>query len=197
MIIYQIGPTGLLAGLRVIDDGAGIPPGWTADAPPSAGAGQVAVHTPAGWVVAPAPVAVDPGALADQVAAQALEDAREARRADLDVVEAAAYAAIPCPLPPVNGLTLQLRDADDKTNWDIFYGICNEGVAAGAGDLPAPQAIRTAENVNLTATFAEGQAIMRWLRAKGGQLMSNRWRLDDEITASADPPTVDISTGWS
>lgn len=75
--IYEIDPSGVWRGrTATIDEAEGAPPGWTRTAPPTLGAGEVAMWTGEGWVQARATL---PDVPLDGLKAERLAQLRELR----------------------------------------------------------------------------------------------------------------------
>lgn len=187
--IYEIGPLGHYTGeSREIGDDAGWPPGWTPTAPPDLADGQAAAWIGGAWTIVAAPRPVDAGAMAAQVAAQALEDAREAKYQAEAAALAAIYAAgFPCVTAGLAGRRLQVRPGtSDQANWLTFYTDCQEAITAGQGAATCPIPIRTMENVNVDVSFNDGLTEMRAMRAWGAAVMAADWAVNDSIAAAAD-----------
>lgn len=95
---------------------------------------------------------------------------------------------------PHGVLHLQLRDAEDRTNWLVLRTSAGELVAAGLGDMLLP--LRTEENIVVTLPASEVALVMRQMAAWGAALLAHSWALKDAIRVSDDPESIDIEAGW-
>lgn len=91
-------------------------------------------------------------------------------------------------------LHLQVRDAEDRTNWLTLRGTAHDLVAAGQGEVLLP--LRTLENKTMYRPASEVLSILMQLAQRAGQIMATSWALKDAVRASDDPETVQIDTGW-
>ena len=80
--------------------------------------------------------------------------------------------------------TLQVSRDVDRTNWLTVYGICLEGIAAGAGDVPDLIFLQTTSNRRYDMSFNEALAIIRELRAWGLAAWANWNVLKDAARAA-------------
>lgn len=129
-----------------------------------------------------------------------LEDLKDVRRRLVDAALAAHYVAGYEHDFGAHGVhRLQLRDADDRTNWLTLLGICDEAIAAGQGETVMPIPVRTAANVELALTFAEAAAALRSMRDWAAAVLAHSWALKDAVAAATDAPalaTLDLEDGW-
>lgn len=99
---------------------------------------------------------------------------------------------------PLAGHTLQLRDLEDRANWQDSRRRYKEYVDEGAGELPGAT-FRTAANVNVGCTFAEGLQALNDMEAWGWRMMMRSWTLKDQVKAASDRAAldaIDINAGW-
>ena len=95
--------------------------------------------------------------------------------------------------------TLQCRNELDRTNWLTLMGLCEEAIAAEAGDAPIAIPFRTTSNRFYVVSYSEALAILKDLRAWAASAQANWWRLKDEVR---DAPTrqalfaIDMEAGW-
>jgi hypothetical protein len=101
-----------------------------------------------------------------------------------------------------NAETLQVAREVDGINWLTVKGICEEGIAAGYGDVPGLMFLQTTANRQYVMTLNEALAIIRDLRAWGLASWANWNRLkaaarDPEQTPTArDLEALNIDEGW-
>jgi hypothetical protein len=94
---------------------------------------------------------------------------------------------------------LQMRQAD-LINWLVFKDSCDDMIAAGAGDVPAPLRIRCSSNNAYIVTANRGRQIIQGMRAYGAGLLSILWAKKDAISAAtsvAELEAVSITDGWA
>lgn len=100
---------------------------------------------------------------------------------------------------PLDGLRLQLRNADDKANWLIVEKNALAAITGGAGDVPMVP-IRTLENQTVTLTPNQAVAVMAGLEAWGRAVMARSWVLKDQndqaMSAEALVAAEDVESGW-
>jgi hypothetical protein len=129
-----------------------------------------------------------------------LTKVRAVRRAEVDARLQQAFLAGFKPDGPLSGATLQVRNAEDRTNWLASAHAYGAAVAAGAGDIEGAE-FRTAENETITVSFATGHQILLDMQAWGARLMACSWRLKDAVEEAPDfgaISAVDIeSENWS
>ena len=92
---------------------------------------------------------------------------------------------------------LDLRDAEDKTNWSLLLTRTDRMIAAGAGS--ATVKIRTAGNEQIPVPASVANAAMLAFLAWGEELLSRKWDLDDAISAAGSHAALDLidpSAGW-
>lgn len=93
--------------------------------------------------------------------------------------------------------TLDMRDADDKTNWTLLLIKTNAMIGASAG--AAPVHIRTATNEVITVTADVANTAMQQFLAWGENMLRHKWDLDAAVgatTSMAELDAVDITAGW-
>ncbi len=98
--------------------------------------------------------------------------------------------------------TLQVAREVDGINWLTVKGICEEGIAADLGDVPALVFLQTTANNRYYMTFNEALAIIRDLRTWSLLSWDNWNRLkalarDPEATPTAQHiEALDLDEGW-
>jgi hypothetical protein len=95
--------------------------------------------------------------------------------------------------------TLQVARDVDRTNWLTIYGICLEGIAADAGDLPGAIFLQTTSNRRYQMTLNEAATIIRDLRAWGLAAWANWNALKDQARAAATNDAlnaIDVNAGY-
>lgn len=98
--------------------------------------------------------------------------------------------------------TLQVAREVDGINWLTVKGICEEGVAAGAGDVPGLMFLQTTSNHQYVMTYNEALAIIRDLRAWGLASWANWNRLKAAARDPEQTPTgehleaLNLDEGW-
>ena len=124
-----------------------------------------------------------------------LDARRTSRAAAVDDVLDARIRRYPHDFGAPHGvLHLQLRDAEDRTNWLVLRTSAGELVAAGLGHMLLP--LRTEENIVVTLTAADVALVMRQMAAWGAALLAHSWVLKDAIRVSDDPESIHITAGW-
>jgi hypothetical protein len=112
----------------------------------------------------------------------------------------AAYLDAGMPLADYPGETIQCRNELDRTNWLGLKDICEEAIAAGAGDAPIPEpGIRCTSNTFIRPTFAETLELMREVRGYALAAQANWWRLKDACRSAANRAeldAIDLEEGW-
>ena len=97
-----------------------------------------------------------------------------------------------------NGVkVLQTREGDE-TNWLTLQNSCIAAVMAGQG-ATVGAVIRTADNVNISLSYADGLQVMLAMAAWGAAVYAASWKLKDAIAAVADQAgldAIDITIGW-
>jgi hypothetical protein len=94
---------------------------------------------------------------------------------------------------------LQMRQAD-LINWLVFKDSCDDMIAAGGGNMPAPLRIRCTSNNTYTVTAAKGREIILGMRAYGARLLSILWDKKDAIKAATNVTelgAVSVTDGWA
>lgn len=92
---------------------------------------------------------------------------------------------------------LQTRESDE-TNWLTLQNSCIAAVMAGQG-ATVGAVIRTADNVNVALSYADGLQVMLAMAAWGAAVYAASWKLKDAITAALDQASldaIDITAGW-
>jgi len=112
--------------------------------------------------------------------------------------EASVAGGYPVTSGPMAGHTLQVRNAEDRTNWlmarDEYAAAIDAGLGASLGAV-----FRTTANVNFTLSFNDGLAVIRGISAWGLARYQNQWALTDAVNAaetSEDALAVDENSGW-
>lgn len=112
--------------------------------------------------------------------------------------EAFAEAGYPLTLEG-NAETLQVARDVDRTNWLIILDICNEGAAAGVGDVPQSIFLQTTSNRRYFMSFNEAGAIIRDMRAWGLAAWQN-WNALKETARAAETNgelrAIDVTAGY-
>jgi hypothetical protein len=129
-----------------------------------------------------------------------LEAARAAKRAAIIAAAAEAFAAGYTPATgTLAGQTLQVRTAEDRTNWLTSQATYGAAVAAGASAVEGAM-FRTASNQTFMLTFAEGyQVLVLGMAAWGQAIYANLWALKDACDAAEDQgdlDAIDETAGW-
>ena len=97
-----------------------------------------------------------------------------------------------------NGVKLLQTRESDETNWLTLQNSCIAAVMAGQG-AAAGAVIRTADNVNIALSYADGLQVTLAMSAWGAAVYAASWKLKDAIAAAADPAAlaaIDITAGW-
>jgi hypothetical protein len=95
--------------------------------------------------------------------------------------------------------TLQVRHAEDRTNWLGFLTSCQLQVGQGNGAVLAKVPIRCTSNRNYTVTYLNGFIRMGALLTAVGDAVVNNWRLKDLILRAenlGELNAVDLDEGW-
>ena len=90
------------------------------------------------------------------------------------------------------GRRLQLRNVEDRTNWlgsEVEY---RTAVAQGFGDVIGAE-FRTAENVTIVLSYADGLAVLLAMLGWAKAIMARSWALKDAIAAGT---AVNLDEGW-
>jgi hypothetical protein len=98
-----------------------------------------------------------------------------------------------------NAETLQVARDVDRTNWLTVYTICQEGIAAGLGDVADTIFIQTTSNAKYFMTFNEAIQIVRDLRAWSLAAWANWNALKDAARAAetnAELQAIDVNAGY-
>ena len=135
---------------------------------------------------------------ADEVTA-ALGAARDARRLAVDARrDTILVSGFSHDFGAPNGVkVLQTREGDE-TNWLTLQNSCIAAVMAGQG-ATVGAVIRTADNVNIPLSYADGLQVMLAMAAWGAAVYAASWKLKDAIAAVADQiglNAIDITAGW-
>lgn len=99
---------------------------------------------------------------------------------------------------PLAGKALQVRNVEDRTNWLTSQAAYAAAVAGGAGAMSGAT-FRTADNENVTVTYAEGLTALLDMAAWGKDGYLNLWALKDQIDAAQSAAAVvaiDVTAGW-
>lgn len=104
------------------------------------------------------------------------------------------------PNGPLAGQHLQLRNADDKTNWLIAEKNARAAIAAGYGDAPVVP-VRSQENNTVMLTPNQALVVLAGLETWGMGVLQRAWALKDQNDAATDPAGLmdddDLESGWS
>lgn len=114
-----------------------------------------------------------------------------------DAVYAAGFAITEGPLALLH---LQLRNADDKSNWLRAERTARDAIAAGDGDQPLIK-IRTMENQTVVVTPTEAMTVLAALDDWMDDVLTRSWDLKGECAAAADQYELDqvlasLDIGW-
>lgn len=170
---------------------------WTDEERAGFGVYLVDETPPAGhrWTGELALVAGTPAAV---FVALGLEELKAVRRADVKARQEALFlAGWTYDFAAAGTHTLDLRNADDKSNWTLLLIKTQGMVAAGAGAMPVE--IRTASNVKIAVPAAEANAALLEFLAWGEAMLKAKWDLDDAIEAAVDEAAlavIDVGAGW-
>ena len=114
-------------------------------------------------------------------------------RGQVEARAARAFAAGYAPShPDFAGERLQVRDAEDRTNWLTSQASYAAAVAAGAGDV-LDATFRTMANRTIIVTYADGLQILLGMAAWGRDIMAVAWAKKDALAAGQ---SIDIDDGW-
>ena len=89
---------------------------------------------------------------------------------------------------------LQVRDADDKSNWLTIDNAATKLIASG--NASSVLSIRTEENAVLSLTAQEVSNLMSLMAAYGQAVYTRSWELKDAISVSETPEQIDLEAGW-
>jgi hypothetical protein len=123
---------------------------------------------------------------------------REAIEAHRDALLAGGFTVPQSASAALAGKVLQTRDSDDRTNWLVSQASYSAAVAAGSGATVAAK-FRSADNVTVTISYAEGLDVLLAMAAWGAAVMDHSWALKDALAAAADAAAVDaigIEADW-
>lgn len=98
----------------------------------------------------------------------------------------------------LDGKVLQTRDVVDRTNWLTSQASYSTAVAGGFGDVVGAT-FRTADNVTVILTYAQGLNVLLAMAGWGAAVMGNSWALKDAVDAAEDEEAldaIDIGAGW-
>ena len=131
-----------------------------------------------------------------------LPEQRERLRQLVEARAAACFARGYSPaVGPLAGHTLQVRDAEDRTNWLTSQAAYQAAVMAGHGDV-VNASFRTAANATITLTYAEGLSVLVEGMATWGQaILARSWELKDAVADAPDTAALaaiaaQIDQGW-
>ena len=129
-----------------------------------------------------------------------LDGIKSSVTAQIDIEYASQCSAgYPVTSGPLAGHSLQVRDAEDKTNWLILQNSCIIASVAGQGSVTLPTPIRTTDNVNITVTVNEALFVLQGMAAWGAAKLSHSWTLKDAVKVATTVEAVqaiDIKAGW-
>ena len=97
-----------------------------------------------------------------------------------------------------NGVKVLETREGDETNWLTLQNSCIAAVIAGQG-ATVGAVIRTADNINIPLSYADGLQVMLAMAAWGAAVYAASWKLKDAIAAVADQAgldAIDITAGW-
>ena len=130
-----------------------------------------------------------------------LAELKAARTEQINQLRDAAFAAgftVSGTGTALDGKTLQTRDIQDRTNWLTSQAAYSAAVIGGQG-ATVGATFRTADNVTVELTFAQGLNVLLAMAAWGAGVMGNSWALKDAIEDAEDAEAVnaiDITAGW-
>lgn len=128
----------------------------------------------------------------------AFEEAREAKRAEIDAARDAHREKGYSPTTgPLAGYTLQAREKD-QNNWNTSFGIYTVLIARGAGGVSGAE-FRTIDDQDIIITYEEGLDVLLDMGAWGGAVFKNSWDLKNAVAAAttqAELDAIDPSDGW-
>lgn len=126
----------------------------------------------------------------------------EVKRGEINAKLAEVVSRFVIPDGPMAGEALQIRNADDKANWDLSRTTYKEMVDAGLGEAEGAF-FRTESNATFGLTFAEGLRLLDLMRGFGFDCMARSWALKDAAKAAvaagggkSELDAIDIATGW-
>lgn len=93
---------------------------------------------------------------------------------------------------------LQLRNNDDKINWQTVMSASTVAAMNGAADQPGPN-IRTAENNVIQITYGQALGILSTLIGWAESKFMVTWAKSDAVAAAtndAELDAIDPNTGW-
>ena len=131
----------------------------------------------------------------------ALADLKAQRVKEVEALLQAAFLEGYTPTEgPLAGHTLQVRDAEDRTNWLTSQASYSAAVAGGFGDVVDAD-FRTAANDTVTVSYASGLNVLLGMAAWGRGLMGKSWALKDWIgdpaRTRAEIEAMDVAAQWA
>lgn len=99
---------------------------------------------------------------------------------------------------PAGVQTFQMRDLEDKTNWQLALAAANEAIAAGGGDFVLVE-LRMASNALVRCTANQAKTALLALLSWGQECLSKSWGLKGQIVAAVDIEAliaIDTAIGW-
>lgn len=127
-----------------------------------------------------------------------LDDAKAAKRSQVKAKREAAFrAGWVHDFGDAGTHTLDLRHADDKTNWTLLLIKTSGMIAADLGAETVT--IRTAANESIEISATDANAAMTAFLAWGEAVLAKKWALDEAIAAAEDGEAlaaVDIEADW-
>lgn len=114
-------------------------------------------------------------------------------RRQVDARAAQAFAAGFAPAhADFAGERLQVRDAEDRTNWLTSQASYSAAVAAEMGDV-VDASFRTMANRTITVSYADGLQILLGMAAWGRDILAVAWAKKDALAAGE---AIDLDDGW-
>lgn len=114
-------------------------------------------------------------------------------RRQVDARAAQAFAAGFAPAhADFTGERLQVRDAEDRTNWLTSQASYSAAVAAEMGDI-VDASFRTMANRTITVSYADGLQILLGMAAWGRDILAVAWAKKDALAAGE---AIDLDDGW-
>jgi hypothetical protein len=98
----------------------------------------------------------------------------------------------------LDGKVLQVRGVEDRTNWLVSQGNYDRAIENGLGAVLGAD-FRTADNITITVTFAQGLSILTSMALWAKDVMGNSWVLKDAVEAAPDQTALDAiddEAGW-
>lgn len=128
-----------------------------------------------------------------------LASAKAAKRTAVNEKLAAVFGGgFTVPTGTMAGQILQVRDAEDRTNWLTSQASYSTAVAMGQGAVIGAN-FRCANNSTHTVSYQEGLTVLLAMAAWGASVMARSWALKDAIAAATSLEAldaIDVEAGW-